>query len=173
MRLHFIILLLNLFFSSDFAFSQATKTEHRPPARVSVFLSTECPISQQYTRRLREIYEEFAPKRLEFVAYFPLRTDDYRALGRFRREYPLPFPTQPDPKQRMARRFRATVTPEVVVQDANGFVVYQGAIDDWFVTLGKHRPEPTRHYLHDALVAILERQPIIPPKTDPIGCFIE
>lgn len=138
-----------------------------------VFLSTECPISQQYTRRLSALQKEFSVQHIDFVAYFPLSTDDSRTLARFRRDYPLPFPTKPDPNQRMARHFRAAITPEVVVQDVTGTVVYQGAIDDWFYALGKHRPEPTRHYLRDALVALLNNQPIIPPKTEAVGCFIE
>lgn len=142
-------------------------------ARVTVFLSTECPISQRYASRLAELHREFSKKGIAFAAYFPLRTDDSRALARFRREYPLPFPLHEDAKQRKARRFRAKITPEVVVQDAQGVVVYQGAIDDWFVSLGKHRPEPTQHYLRDALWAILAGQVVVPPKTEAIGCFIE
>jgi hypothetical protein len=141
--------------------------------RATVFLSTECPISQQYTRRLSELHREFSTKNIVFTAYFPLKTDDSRALTRFRCDYPLPFPTKPDPNQRMARRFHASITPEVVVQDATGTVVYQGAIDDWYVSLGKHRPEPTRHYLRDALLSLLTNQPILPAKTEAVGCFIE
>jgi hypothetical protein len=142
-----------------------------PKARVTVFLSTECPISQRYVKRLGELHNQFSRQGVIFAAYFPLRTDDSHAIARFRREYPLYFPTYPD--QNTAHRFRARITPEVVVQDATGAVVYQGAIDDWFVSLGRHRPEPTKHYLHDALQAVLAGQVVIPPKTEAIGCFIE
>jgi thiol-disulfide isomerase/thioredoxin len=142
-------------------------------ARVTIFLSTECPISQRYAPRLTELHREFAAQGVSFAAYFPLRTDDYRALTRFRREYPLPFPIKPDSRQVAARRFQAKITPEVVVQDAQGTVVYQGAIDDWFVSLGKHRPEVTQHYLRDALRLVLAGRVVVPPKTEAIGCFIE
>jgi thiol-disulfide isomerase/thioredoxin len=142
-------------------------------ARVTVFLSTECPISQRYAPRLAELHREFSRKGVAFAAYFPLRTDDSRTLARFRREYPLPFPIKPDSRQVAARRFQAKITPEVVVQDAQGTVVYQGAIDDWFVSLGKHRPEVTQHYLRDALRLVLAGRVVVPPKTEAIGCFIE
>lgn len=144
-----------------------------PQARVTLFLSTECPISQQYAPRLRELHKEFSGKGVEFTAYFPLRTDNKRMLTRFQRDYPLPFVRQSDVEHQQVRRFRATTIPEVVVQDATGTVVYQGAIDDWFYSLGKHRPEPTQHYLHDALASVLAGQFVTPPRTEAVGCFIE
>lgn len=94
-------------------------------------------------------------------------------LTRFRRDYPLPFPTLPDTEHRQVRWFRATIIPEVVVQDQTGTVVYQGAIDDWYVDLGKHRPEPTQPYLRNALMALLDGRPVAIPKTEAVGCFIE
>jgi len=157
----------------SFSFAQQVNPKKATKVQVSVFLSTECPISQRYIPRLRELYQEFSGKNISFAAYFPLSTDDYRALGRFWRDYPLPFPTKPDPNQQIARRFRASITPEVVVQDVSGTVVYQGAIDDWFVALGKHRPEPTQHYLRNALSALLNNQPVVPARTEAVGCFIE
>ncbi|MCY7360414.1 MAG: redoxin domain-containing protein [Rudanella sp.] len=146
-----------------------------PPvkARVTLFLSTECPISQQYTRRLRELHKEFSGQGVQFAAYFPLSTDNKLAINQFQRDYPLPFPLQSDAAHQQVRRFRASIVPEVVVQDASGMVVYQGPIDDWFYSLGKHRPEPTQHYLRNALIAIQEGRPMIPPKTEAVGCFIE
>ncbi len=173
--MRFLILLFsfNLLLGINPASGQQAQQKNAVRARVTVFLSTECPISQQYVRRLSELHRVFSVQHIDFTAYFPLKTDDYKTIGRFRRDYSLPFPTKPDPTQQMARRFHAHITPEVVVQDATGTVVYQGAIDDWFYSLGKHRPEPTRHHLRDALVALLNNQPIIPAKTEAVGCFIE
>ena len=146
-----------------------------PPVRatVFVFLSTECPISQQYARRLAELHYEFSAHGIEFVAVFPLRTDDFKTIGRFKTEYGLPFRTQPDPQQKLARHLRARITPETVLQTKTGQIIYQGAIDDWFFALGKHRPEPSQHYLQDALRAFLANQPVLVAKTEAVGCFIE
>ena len=142
-------------------------------ATVFVFLSTECPISQQYIRRLTELHHDFSGQGIGFVAVFPLRTDDYKTIGRFKTDYALPFRTQADPQQQLARQFRARITPEAVVQTKTGQIMYRGAIDDWFFALGKHRPEPTQHYLRDALRAFLANEPVLIQKTEPVGCLIE
>lgn len=170
-----VFLLLSISFCGLFASlsAQQPPKKQAPNAQVTVFMSTECPISQQYISRLRELHTEFSGKGVAFIAYFPLRTDDRQMLAQFQRDYPLPFVCQLDAAHRQVRRFRASIIPEVVVQDATGTVVYQGAIDDWFYSLGKHRPEPTRHYLHDALASVLAGQFVTPPKTEAVGCLIE
>lgn len=168
-----IFLLLGIYFCGLSFPLFAQQSPKKQAIKVTLFLSTECPVSQQYTRRLRELYGEFSDKGVQFIAYFPLSTDNKQALNEFQRDYPLPFSRQPDTQHQQVRRFRASIVPEVVVQDASGTVVYQGAIDDWFYSLGKHRPEPTRHYLHDAIASVLAGQFIAPPRTEAIGCFIE
>lgn len=156
-------------------FAILTNLRPAPPVRatVFVFLSTECPISQQYARRLVELHHEFSEKGVSFVAVFPLRTDDYETIGRFKTEYALPFRTQTDPQQKLARQLCARTTPEAVVQAATGQIIYQGAIDDWFFALGKHRPDPTQHYLRDALRAFLANEPVLIQKAEAVGCLIE
>ncbi len=153
----------------------ATPVQVSRPARatVFVFLSTECPISQQYARRLTQLHHEFTGQDITFIAVFPLRTDDYKTIGRFKTEYGLPFRTHPDPQKKLARQLRAHVTPEAVVQTETGQIIYQGAIDDWFFALGKHRPAPTQHYLQDALRAFLANEPVLIQRTEAVGCLIE
>ena len=144
-----------------------------PNLTVYAFLNTECPISQQYTRPLTALYGHFKPLGVRFVAVFPLRTDSPAVIQRFRTEFSLPIPGQPDAGAQLARRFSVRVTPEVVVIQANGQVRYQGAIDDWYVNLGKHRTEATRSYLSDALSALLINQLVMQPRTEAVGCLIE
>jgi len=46
----------------------------RPPgATVHVFLSTECPVSQQYVRQLSDLQRHYSPLGIRFVAWFPHR----------------------------------------------------------------------------------------------------
>lgn len=143
------------------------------PATVLIFLDTECPVCQQYTRPLALLYKQYAGRRVQFRAIFPSITDNQIAIDAFRQTYALPFPGQPDPTRLQVRQYRATVTPEAVVLDANGRIVYRGAIDDWFVALGRHRREPTRQYLHDALDAVLENRTPAITHTEAIGCRIQ
>ena len=140
---------------------------------VYAFLSTECPISQQYVRQLTHLERHYGPSGIRFMAWFPLRTDSPRLIHRFRTEYGLSFAGKPDPGAQLARQLRVRVTPEVVVMQSDGRVRYQGAIDDWYVALGKHRPEATQHYLRDALDAVLARKEVLVSKTDAVGCLVE
>lgn len=150
---------------------------HRPvwssKLTVHVFLSTECPISQQYVRQLTDLQRQYGPSGIRFVAWFPLRTDSPTTIRRFRAEYGLSFGGKPDLSARLARQLRVRVTPEVVLMQTNGRIRYQGAIDDWYVALGKHRPEAKQRYLRDALDAVLAGKDVAIMKTEAVGCLVE
>lgn len=152
------------------SFARPTRTA---ALTVYVFLNTECPVSQQYTRRLGDIYRQYAPSNVQFVALFPFRTDSPQLIRQFRSTYKLPFIGRPDEGARLARQFGVKVTPEVVVVPAGGRVRYRGAIDDWYVALGKHRPDAVRHYLRDALDALLAGEAVAVPVTEAVGCLVE
>ena len=144
-----------------------------PRLTVYTFLNTECPISQRYVRTLVALQQQYAPSNIQFVAMFPLRSDSPQIIKRFRADYKLSFSGHPDAEAQLARHFGVRVTPEVVVMQADGRVVYQGAIDDWYVGLGKNRPEPSQRYLHDALGALAVGQAVVHARTDAVGCLVE
>lgn len=150
-----------------------TSAQSVRPLTVHVFLSTECPVSQQYVRRLTDLQRHYKTLGVRFIAWFPLRTDNARTIRRFQSEYVLSFAGKPDDGARLARQLRVRITPEVVVMQPDGRVRYQGAIDDWYVSLGKHRPDAIRHYLRDALDALLAGNDALIAKTDAVGCFVE
>ncbi|MBK9538911.1 MAG: hypothetical protein IPO12_09250 [Flavobacteriales bacterium] len=64
------------------------------------------------------------------------------------------------------------VTPEVVVLDAEGELVYQGAIDDRALRREKAHPA-TRHYLSDALDAVLRGDRPAEREVAAVGCIRE
>jgi hypothetical protein len=144
-----------------------------PKGRVVVFLNTECPISQQYTRLLVTLAKTYGPQGILFEALYPSPTDRPRTIQAFQRTYRLPFMGKPDGGHRQVRRYRARTTPEVFVLNGTGQIIYSGAIDDGYVALGRRRPEPTQHYLRDALTALLEGRPIMLTRTEAVGCLIE
>lgn len=143
-----------------------------PTLTVYTFLSTECPISQQYVRTLENLHRRYGSSTIRFVAMFPLKTDSPRLIHQFRTEYGLSFAGLPDRGARLAQQFRVRTTPEVVVMQEDGTVRYQGAIDDWYVSLGKHRPKVTNAYLQNALDALLTEQVVMPTRTEAVGCLL-
>ncbi len=146
---------------------------HMTSAMVLVFLNTECPISQQYTRLLAELHRQYRPQHVQFTALYPSPTDSRLVIRAFHRTYALPFSGLPDKSHAYVRRYQAKTTPEVIVLNEGGRVVYQGAIDDQYVSLGRRRAASTQAFLHDALAALLEKRPILTSRTEAVGCLIE
>jgi len=73
----------------------------------------------------------------------------------------------------MADRFGAVVTPEVFLVDEKGTVLYSGAIDNWFVSLGRNRFAPSEHYLLDAFKEVISGKKVEVSNKPAIGCFLE
>jgi hypothetical protein len=148
--------------------------ENIPPGmlKVILFLDPECPVSNAYMKEIKSIYADYSARGVAFEAYFPIETVNEKDITVFLKKYNATFPGFTDPELRKATRYKATVMPEVVLLNASGLIVYQGAIDNWFYALGKSRPKATEHYLRNALEATLNGNPIMQSKTQAIGCLI-
>lgn len=150
---------------------------------VFVFLDTECPISQQYTSKLMALSKGFVlakdtlkhskPIDIQFYTVFPTKGISKQEIEEFNKKYNFNFPAIIDKLHYLTTLFDIHITPEVIVLDAKGNVHYQGAIDNWFYALGKHRDDATELYLKNAIFALLTHNVINPPKTEAIGCYIE
>ncbi|MCF2489860.1 redoxin domain-containing protein [Dyadobacter sp. CY347] len=142
------------------------------PLKVILFLDPECPVTNAYMKEIKSIYADYSAKGVAFEAYFPMETVTEKDIKVFLKKYNATFPGFTDPGLRKATRYKATVMPEVVLLNANGLVIYQGAIDNWFYALGKSRPKATELYLRNALEATLNDNPVMQSKTQAIGCLI-
>lgn len=145
-----------------------------PKATVYVFLAETCPISQQATLPLRELYGRYAAQGVQFVGVFPGSTATVASLAEFGRTYALPFPLRLDPDLRLTRRLGATVTPEAVVLAADGRTIrYQGRLDDQYAGLGERRTVSQHHELAEALADLSAGRPVAVPRAPAVGCYIE
>ncbi|HEY5691989.1 MAG TPA: redoxin domain-containing protein [Cyclobacteriaceae bacterium] len=138
---------------------------------VILFLGTDCPITQKYISRIREIVEEFKPT-TAFYGVFPMQFS-VKEVKAFKKEYQIEFTLLSDDEMALAKHLGATVTPEVFLLDKDLHLQYQGAIDNWFYELGKSRLNTTENYLIDALSAVAKGKTPSISKTEAIGCFIE
>ena len=73
-----------------------------------------------------------------------------------------------DADRTVAETYGAEMTPEFFLVDAEGILHYKGALDD--VTF--RQPEPTRHYVQEAVNAVLKGEEPDPAKTQAYGCTI-
>lgn len=140
---------------------------------IAIFIALDCPISQKYISRIDEIYQRYADEpSIQWLFIVP-RPVSGRKIHAFIAEYDAHFPLRSDNRKlRKTKHFGARVTPEVVILK-EGKTLYQGAIDNWFYALGRHRPEATEHYLIDAIESILKSKDPEIPETEAVGCFIQ
>lgn len=142
-------------------------------ASVLMFLSPECPLCQSYSLTLTQLEKEFQEKGVRFYGIIPDVSFSNAVVNAYAQQYHMRMPMLRDDNRAVTNLLAAKVTPEVVVVNSNGAVVYQGRIDNWAYELGKKRRVITEHNLKDALTAIVSNQPIAVKKTKAIGCFIE
>ncbi|MFA6262235.1 MAG: redoxin family protein [Bacteroidia bacterium] len=142
------------------------------PYIVLVFLSPECPLCQNYTLTLNKLQDQFSPQ-VTFIGIVPGIYFTNHSIRNFKQAYGVQFEIYRDPDKELTKRLGATVTPEVVVLNKEGRVLYQGRIDNWAYEVSRKRKLITQHDLQDALYALLNNKKVAIKKTKAIGCFIE
>lgn len=142
-------------------------------ARVYIFLSPECPLCQSYSLTLRKLYDQYHRQGIEMIGIIPGTDFTTAQIIAYRQEYKIPFTLLKDESLQVVRKYKGTITPEAVVTDARGKVMYQGRIDNWAYELGRKRKVITEHDLQSALECIVTNKPVKVTQTKAIGCFIE
>jgi len=153
---------------------QRTLTSLEGKYLVFTFLSPECPLSENYSLTLKTLQSEFKDQEVEFYYIFPGTFYPRPQIEQFLKTYDLPEGASYfDPLYHLRDYCKATTTPEVFVIDQLGKIEYQGAIDNWAITLGKQRQVISEHYLRDALTELLANKKVTISKTRAVGCIIE
>jgi peroxiredoxin len=141
-------------------------------AIVLVFTGISCPVAEVYTPRLVDLARAYEPKGVVFLAINSNAGESAEEVAKHAKEHGINFPVLKDPKNLAADLALVERTPEVVVVDSRASIRYRGAIDDQYV-VGKRKPEPTKHYLTDALEAILAGKDVAVAATPVEGCPID
>ena len=136
---------------------------------VFVFLSPECPISQQYTLTLNALAKN---NHARFYGVIPGNFYDAATINEFKKKYNIIFPLLMDTNMKLTKSLGASITPQAVVVQHND-IMYSGAIDNAYVSLGKKQSSTTAYYLKDALLAIQNKELVRIKKTNAVGCLIE
>lgn len=135
-----------------------------------VFFLEDCVICQSYTPALNQLYKTYKGQ-VDFMLYFPNQRSKDKSIASFKEKYKIEIPHKTDHYKKISSQFGVTVTPEVVLTDSLDQIVYQGAIDDAFISPGKKR-KAKNHYLDRAIEAYLQKCKPEPVKTQAVGCFI-
>ena len=141
---------------------------HEADLIVVVFTCNDCPIAQSYVARLAKLNTDFENKDVTFVAINSNKDEDLGAMKEYARKKNITYPYLRDDRQKVAKTFGALRTPEVFLLDKNRKIAYMGAIDDAAPLTEK----PKRHYLRDAIEAVLTGKEPPTTTTRAIGCAI-
>ncbi len=141
-------------------------------ALVIVVRDVGCPVSKRYGLRTAEIEREFAAKDVAVLYVNPTSDDsveecraevaEYGFAGRYAREH----------DGRFGWHLRVRSTGDVFVLDPQRRLRFRGAIDDQ-IGRGASKAEPTRHYLKEAVAALLAGERIEQPALSAPGCLLE
>ncbi len=143
-------------------------------AVVIIFSCNHCPYVQAWEDRMIQIQADYADKGVQLIAIssndaqqFP--EDSFPEMKKRARQKGFNFPYLYDESQDVAAAYGARRTPEVFLFDKDRVLRYHGTIDD-----NHEDPEAVeRHYLREALDAVLAGEEPPTQETDPIGCTIK
>ena len=143
------------------------------PALAVVWSCNHCPYVQAWEGRMKAIQRDYGGRGFRLVAInsndaerYP--GDSFEAMEARAADQGFNFAYLWDADQSAAAAYGPSRTPEVFLFDAGRRLVYHGAIDD-----SRDDTAVTRHYLRDALDAVLEgREPAV-AETPPVGCSVK
>ncbi|MEZ5302779.1 MAG: redoxin domain-containing protein [Verrucomicrobiales bacterium] len=141
--------------------------------RAFVFLGTECPIARSYIPELNRIAAEYAPRGAELFGVWSDATVTRADAVKHFTEFKAAFPVLHDARSVLADALKPAHVPEVVVLNADGAVVYRGAIDNGWQSIGRRRANVESRYLADALNAAVEGKAPKVAQTESVGCLFE
>lgn len=144
---------------------------YNTPLSLLVFLSPDCPLCKNYSLVLNELQQEFKSK-INIYGVVPGITYSNDEVKKYINDYKIAFPIMVDPQKEFTSMVKATVTPEVVLVNKDGNIVYRGAIDDWVEELGRKKIKPEQHFLKEAINQYLQNMPVAIKQTVAKGCWI-
>jgi peroxiredoxin len=135
-------------------------------AIVVCFTCNKCPVAVAYEDRFVEFQKKYAEKGVKFVAINCNKNSENLEVMKTRAEEKgFNFPYVYDASGKIATEYGAKVTPHLYVLDGDRKVAYVGAFDD-------SQQKATKHYVADAVDAILAGKKVELTNTKAVGCGI-
>jgi len=149
-----------------FSLADATKSNSLV---VVMFISTQCPYSNAYNDRMRDMAAAYAKKGVQFVGVNSNKTETVQDAVDHAKKHGHTFTIVKDPDNKVADLYDASHTPEVYVVDKAGKLRYHGRIDENSDDASK----VTSPDLKNALDALLGGQTVAKAETKAFGCSIK
>jgi len=139
-------------------------------AIVLVFICNHCPVAVIYEDRVIALQKDYGPKGVQLIGVnvnnIPAdRLDKMKERAKAKK---FNFPYIYDSSQKMGHDYGAKVTPHTFVLDKDRKVAYIGAVDN-----SKKVDKATKHYVRDALDALLAGKTPPQAETKAFGCTVK
>jgi hypothetical protein len=132
------------------------------------FISTICPIGNDYSDRFSALYREYQGRGVQLLFVNSNINEPADMVAKHAKEVQFPFPVYKDGGAAVADVLAAESTPSVVILGRDGKVAYRGAVDN-----ARNPARVTRHYTREALDAVLAGRAAPVAETKSFGCVIK
>jgi hypothetical protein len=130
-----------------------------------------CPIIRQALPFLQEVRDRYRGQGVKFLLLNSNLQDNAQSIAKEAEEFSIAFPILVDQKQQIGETLGVERTSEVfVVEPRTWKLAYRGPMDDR-LHYERQRP-PTKHYLTDALDAVIAGRPVAVTSADGVGCIV-
>ncbi len=138
---------------------------------VLVFVRRDCPVSSRYAPVIQQISSQYADA-ANFWLVYPDKADSAAAIRQHLAEYGYRMAALRDPSHVLVKLSRVQIAPEVAVFDHSHQLIYDGRIDDLYISPGRARPAATTHELEDAIRAAAAGKSVARNEVRGVGCYI-
>jgi AhpC/TSA family len=145
-------------------------------AKLSIyyFASPDCPLSNEYCYSMNKLLSTNNIKdsiKVFFVFCGNLYSNN--EIADFVSRNKINSVVLLDKDYSLQKLLKAKVTPEVFVVQSNFNVLYNGSIDNKYISVKEKRRQASEFYLNDAVEKVLKNEKPTISYVKPIGCFIE
>lgn len=152
----------------DLAGSGHRLADYREKPVVIAFVSTKCPVSNDYNERLRVLAEDYAAKGVAVLGINASSDEPVEMIRAHAEKHGFKFPILKDEGNAVADAYGAVRTPEIFVVDRRGVLRYHGRVDN-----SRDPARIRRHDLREALDELLAGKEVTTPAPKAFGCLIK
>lgn len=139
---------------------------------VIALFSASCPISRKLAPEMVRLEQDLKDLGVAMLLVNAPPGQKNDEITKFVTDHGLKPQVALDGDAVLARALTATTTTEVFLLDASRTLVYRGALNDQY-GLGYSKERPARHYLRDAVAAMLRNEPAGIAATSAPGCALD
>ncbi len=141
---------------------------HDKKATVVMFISTQCPVSNNYNERIIALHNNYKDRGVQFIGINSNKRESVKDIAEHNKANKFRFLVLKDLRNEIADNFGAKRTPEIYLLDEKRILRYHGAIDN-------SQNDPETHYLSEVLDLVVAGKeiPEALKKTKAFGCTIK